>query len=560
MSDSTHPKITTAPAIKSVKAMSTRLKEGTSLQRPHFKDDPSLKDLFIAPDDQEAPFVPEAFVPEAKRARRASSPSSTRPVVTDRVKHVLSTSTSGVKGQVKAVRASDIGSSSRATVQPIKNVSLTSMATGQARFTQKQDVGSSSMGMGQRVESASKSKSKEQTQTAASQNVSLSTISVARNTQSGQKAVDANSKKVAPPSVVQRSASTSTAEHILNSMSRANNDRPATSGQTISSKAIQAYGAGKSSSSLTTDMNALGIRSAGSSVRPAPGPRDYIKDQPQTSFPTALALPISTTALTSQSAAKSFLSTARLQLPTQMPSQPITQAAIPRGLPAAHRVTSPTNPTTRALVGFIEPVVAASRASSEVERIHGHSFLANTSLGNTSLEDTSHETLEGPEIATPVITHIDAPVPLLATSLGRLASLSPHPKREESPDLGSESSYYDRSLYGPSSPPCLPVIDPIEASHPSEYGDQSVNGTRSVSGRQSTYGARSVYDDLDPDALDDEEFELLVYGERIEAEGDEVTSDAEPMDICSEDGDSALTRHEGPAYGDPFQQWRADVV
>jgi hypothetical protein len=100
-------------------------------------------------------------------------------------------------------------------------------------------------------------------------------------------------------------------------------------------------------------------------------------------------------------------------------------------------------------------------------------------------------------------------------------------------------------------------------------GGQSSNGGPSVNGGPSNFGARSLCEDVDPDALDDDEFELLVYGERTEgrtrAEEDESipmeeSSDAEAMDICSEDGDSGPTRNGGPAHGDPVQQWRADVV
>jgi len=49
MSESDRPKITPAPANILNKAKSTRSKVGTSSHRPHFKDDPTLKDLFVAP-------------------------------------------------------------------------------------------------------------------------------------------------------------------------------------------------------------------------------------------------------------------------------------------------------------------------------------------------------------------------------------------------------------------------------------------------------------------------------------------------------------------------------
>jgi len=104
---------------------------------------------------------------------------------------------------------------------------------------------------------------------------------------------------------------------------------------------------------------------------------------------------------------------------------------------------------------------------------------------------------------------------------------------------------------------------------PSAIGGRSVNGGQSSNGGPSNYDTRSLCQDLDPDALDDEEFELLVCGERMEgrisAEGDESvpleeSSDAEAMDICSEDEDLGPTRNGGPAHGDSVQQWRADVV
>jgi hypothetical protein len=519
MSESDRPKITPAPAINSVKAKSTRSKEGTSSQRPHFRDDPSLKDLFVAPDDQETPFVPDN-----KRARRASNPSSSRPVITDRVKDVLSTG-----------RKSDIGTSSRVMVQPSKDVSLTSMATGQAKSTKKQDVGSSSMGVVRRVDNSSNhshnSKSRDHIQTVANQNVSLFIISVASDAQSFQKPVETDNRKVAAPSSVQRSDSTSTAKHILDTISRPNKERPATSGQTIRSKAIQAYGTGKSSTSLSTKKDSV---STSHSARPVQKAKYHVNDQP---LP---PLPVSTTAPVSRSSRPS-LPTARLSLPTQsakpqLPTQTVTPAEAPA------RPTPPTSPTTRALVGFIGPTVAALRASREAESIH-----EDISLEESSFKETSLETLEGPEIMTPVITHIDPLVPLapaLDSPAARVASLSPK-EREESPDLGSESSYYDRSLYGPSSPPCLERATPNLSAN----GGQSVNG-----------GPSLLEVDLDPDALDDEEFELLVYGEviveRTEAEGDGMTSDAETMDICTDDEDSrAIGSGSRTRHGDSVQQW-----
>jgi hypothetical protein len=552
MSESDRPKIIPAPTTKSVKAKSTRSKEGTSSQRPHFKDDPSMKDLFVAPDDQETPFVPDN-----KRARRASNPSSSRPVITGRVKDVLSTG-----------RESDIEPSSRVMVQPSKDVSLTSMATGQAKSTKKQDVGSSSLGMVRRVNNSSNnssnSKSRDHTQTAANQNVSLFIISVGSDAQRFQKPVETDNRKVAAPSSIQRSNSTSTAKHILDSISRPNKERPATSGQTIRSKAIQAYGTGKSSTSLLTKKDSV---STSHSARPVQKAKCHVNDQPLPPHP------VSTTAPASRSSRPS-LPTARLSLPTQSakPQLPI-QTVAPAELPAARRITPPTSPTTRALVGFIGPTVIALRASREAESIHE----------DTSIEETSLETLEGPEIMTPHIFHVDSP---RDSAVARLVQLSPKPEREDSVDLGSESSYYDRSLYGPSSPLCLPGADPTKTGQPTDRvqsvggvqsanGGQSVNGGRSVNSGQSVnggpsnFGTRSVCEDLDPDALDDEQFELLIYGERTEgrteAEGDEMTpmeesSGAEPMDICSDDGDSGPTRNGGPAHGDPVQQWRADVV
>jgi hypothetical protein len=355
------------------------------------------------------------------------------------------------------------------------------------------------------------------------QHQNLSSTSVAKGP-----ADSIDKRKIPTSSTIQKPGSISTAKHILGSMWQSRKDRAISSGQTIRSKAVQAYGARNSSSSLMTDKHSIAVPAQ--SASPMSIPR--AEDQPRISYQPTPPPPVSATAPASQLRELS-LATAPL------------------------RTTPPTSPTTRALVGFIGPEVAALRASRETESVM---------YEDTSLEETSLDSLEGPNIMTPHIAHF----PVDDSSVPRLASFSPHPKREESPDFGSESSYYDRSLYGPSSPPCLPGADSARSAtgiqsmngSQSANGGHSVNGSQSLNGGPSNFGTRSVYEDLDPHALDDEEFELLIYGERTEgrteAEGDEMTpveesSGAEPMDICSDDGDSGPTRTGGPAHGDPVQ-------
>ena len=272
-------------------------------------------------------------------------------------------------------------------------------------------------------------------------------------------------------STTQKPASISTAKHILGSLWHARSR----TGQTSRAKATQTYGA-NSSSGLTIDKHSTAISRASSQ-----SPR----------------LPVN---------AKAPASQLRRLSPDAPPG-----------------VTPPTSPTTRALVRFIGPQVATLHASALKETesiIHEDKSLE---------EETSLETLEEPNIMTPHIVHVpvNCPVP-------PLAQLNPRLKRAESPDLGSESSCYDRSLYGPSSPSNF---------EPSESAGRSVNGGPSVD------GARSVHQSLDLDALDDEESALLVYGETTEA-GDglspvDESSEAEPMDICTEDERSGSTRNEG---------------
>jgi hypothetical protein len=200
-----------------------------------------------------------------------------------------------------------------------------------------------------------------------------------------------------------------------------------------------------------------------------------------------------------------------------VPEKKRVRRVTPPAFPS-QRPTPPTSPTTRALVGFIRPVVAALRASIDVE-----------ALREDNAADISVESIKEPEIMTPHINHVD-------------------PKeREDSPDPGSESSYYDRSLYGPSPPPCKLAGDSTEAVRRSDYG-------------QSIYGARSLYDDPALDASDDEELDLFLYGEK-QAKGDEYdeSSDAEAMDICSDDEDLGATGAGSGTTNDPVQQWRANV-
>jgi hypothetical protein len=552
MTESTRPKIVTP-----VKPMATRSKVGGSSRRTSFRDQADLQDIFAsAKDESEGEDKEPLSAPETKRARRASNPSTLRPALfTDTIR--------AAQTHVRTIKKQDIGSSNSLKRQ-LEERQTTSEPKGPAKSVEKQSIRTSSTTAGPHLSSAiSPSEPQHQSESIGKHNNRHSITSSGRDARSGQKMV----RPEVAPSSVRKSSSTSTAVHILQSLSYPHKDRPQTGGQAIRSKAVQAYGATKASSDLTTNKKSID-QAAGPSARPIPRAQAALSKP----TPPVLAKP---TASASQYPRPS-LPTGRSQLPTQSvrPTQLPTKAVTPTELPP-RQVTPPTSPTTRALVGFIGPKVAALRATREAETVHGDSPLEDTSVEHTTLE-----TLEEPEIRTPPINHVDPNVPPLKSLDSRLAPRGLNPEREMSPELGSESSYYDRSLYGSSPPPYLPgakssanAIQSVNGSHSandgqSAGGGQSVNGVQSVTGGRSNYGARSVYEDLDPDELDDEEFELLVYGERTEwrteAEGDELipmeeSSDAEAMDICSEDGDSGPTRTGGPAHGDPVQQWRADV-
>jgi hypothetical protein len=533
--------------------MATRSKVGNSSRRTSFRDQADLQDIFASSEDNsEDEELPSG--PKKKLVRRSSNPSTSRlAMFTDTIR--------AAQTQVRTIKKQDIGFSNSLKRHHEKGYT-TSESKGLPKSVETSSEAISSTTVGSSITPIiSTSESQRQAKSIGNHNHKSSINAPSRDAQSDQKMV----RPEVASSSVRKSSSTSTAVHILRSVSRAYKDRAITGGQTIRSKAVQGYGTDKSSTSITTKKNSVSIaQPAGPSGIPVSRPKAFYKDQrPISSHPTAPP-PIMTTAPASQSQ-RPPVPTARLQLPTQSvtPSQPLTQAVPLSELPA-RRVTPPTSPTTRVLVEFIGPTVAAIRTSREARIIHE----------DTSLEDTSLESLEGPNIMTPHIVHVpvDSYVP-------RLESLSPYTKREESPELGSESSYYDRSLYGPSSPPCLPGADfaqlatgnqpmngspSVNGGH-SLNGGQSSNGVPSVNGGPSNYGPRSVCEDLDPDALDDEEFELLVYGERIvgrdEAEGDELASEAEAMDICSDDEDLGATGSgTGTTNGDPVEQWRANIA
>jgi len=442
--------------------MATRSKVGSSSRRPSFRDQADLQDIFASDGDES----------EGENKEPLSAPETKR-----------------------ARRASN-----PSTSRPYLLTNTVKSPQAHVRATKKQDIGSSS--------------------TLTERHGDLSTFGAKGPATSIYK------RKIPASSTIQEPASISTAKHILGSLWHPKKDRAITSGQAIRSKAVQAYGARNSTSSLTTDKHLTAVQAQPASPRVIP----RAQHQPQIPSQPSPPQTVSATAPASQFQERSL-------------------ATLPP------RVTLSTSLATRALVGLTGPEVAGFRAPETEPIIH---------------EDTSLESLEGPNIMTPRITHVDPPVPPFDE---RLASPGKDTEREESPDLGSESSYYDRSLYGPSSPPCIPgngqrSVYGAQSDHGCQSANdgQSVKGGHSVDGGPSVHGARSVYEDLDPDALDDEEFDMLVYGERTGERTEERTqtesgemypmeesSDAEAMDICSEDG-------EGPAYGDPVQQWRADVV
>jgi hypothetical protein len=408
--------------------MATRSKVGSSSRRTSFRDQADLQDIFAsAEEESEGEDEESLLAPETKRARRASNPSASRQAsFADTIR--------AAQTHARTIKKQDIGSSN-SLKRVFEKRQTTSEPKGPPKPVEKQNIGTSNTPADAHISSAISTSEPQRLAKPTTKHVHKSSITAPnRDARSGQKVSGPGGEL----SSIRKPSSTSTAVHILQSMSRPNKDRPITGGQTIRSKAVQAYGTDKSSTSITTKKSSVSIaQPAGPSAIPVSRSKEYFKDQRPISSQPIPTPPVTTTAPASQSQ-KPPIPTARLELPIQSAksSQPLTQAVPPPELPAG-RVTPPTSPTTRALVGFIRPTVAALRASREAESIH-----EDTSRE----EDTSLESLEAPNIMTPHIVHVP-----VHSSVPPLASLSPHPKREESPDLGSESSYYDRSLYGPSS-------------------------------------------------------------------------------------------------------------
>jgi hypothetical protein len=401
--ESARPKVTVRP-------MATRSKVGSSSRRTSFRDQADLQDIFASAEDESEGEEREPLpAPEKKRVRRASNPSTSRPTLfTDTIR--------AAQTHVRTIKKQDIGSSDSLKRHHEKR-HTTAEPKELPKSVKKQSTAISSTTVGSSITTIiSTSESQRQVKSIGEHNHKTSITAPGRDAQSGQRV----SGLGAAPSSVRKSSSTSTAVHILQSISR-----PITGAQTIRAKAVQACGTDKSSTSITTKKSSVSTaQPARPSAIPVSRSKDNSEDQRPTSSQPIPPPPVMTTAPASQSQ-KPPIPTARLELPIQCakPSQPLTQAIPPAEIPARAE-TPPTSLTTRALVGYIGPTVAALRGSKEAESIHE----------DTSREEnTSLESLEAPNIMTPHIIHVP-----VDSSVPPLASLSPHPKREESPDLGSE--------------------------------------------------------------------------------------------------------------------------